>query len=77
MCAELDDGAAETVVQQSFLALAERCEGWKELAKCLDDLCVCYRLGKPPAGKLLNRIRHLKDRLGFDGGSVAVPPGRG
>lgn len=47
-------------------ALADRCEAWKQLAYALDRLLVCYRIGTRPTGQLLNEIRAIKDRLGFD-----------
>lgn len=54
-----------TITQEQWDTLANRCEAWKDLARALDNLCVCYRIGKAPAGKLLDRIRHLKELLGF------------
>lgn len=39
---------------------------WKELAVSVMRLNVCYRIGSRPSGKLLDRIRALKAKLGVD-----------
>lgn len=62
----MDSKPFEDKSEEAWTALANRCEAWKDLARALDDLCVCYRLGKRPADKTLDRIRQLKERLGYD-----------
>jgi hypothetical protein len=54
----------EGIDNDAYTILANRCEMWKDLARAYADLLVCYRVGKQPAGKTLDKIRRLKEQLG-------------
>ena len=52
--------------RESYAALAKRCEAWKELAGCLQELSVVYFCQQSPEITLLNRIHRLQERLGIE-----------
>ena len=45
-------------------------ELWKQLAECLQELCVVYYRGQSPDITLLNKIHRLKEQVHFQESAV-------
>ena len=51
--------------RKEFKALQAKIARLKELLKAKDELLVCYRLGKRPSEKLLNKLQALNESEGM------------